>query len=178
MCIVISVLHESLFLVCVRHVMQLGARTCTPSTIDPACSPTSLLTTTSPPPASHYKPCSPSFTVHHSRQSMSRGGKLAPEVNRYVRHAASRASRKADATNSHDICANMSCLQSSLRKEPEVSRCPRYLICHALILRQLQRHPRGTLRPLWQVRPSAVRRLPHALAHLGLHRHSRLLTLA
>ncbi|RMZ69250.1 pre-mrna branch site p14 [Pyrenophora seminiperda CCB06] len=27
-------------------------------------------------------PSSPSSTVHHSRQSMSRGGKLAPEVNR------------------------------------------------------------------------------------------------
>jgi hypothetical protein len=70
------------FSVCPRHVMQLGARTCTPSTIDPACSPTTLLTTTSPPPAAHYNLRSPSFTVHHSRQSMSRGGKLAPEVNR------------------------------------------------------------------------------------------------
>ncbi len=91
--------------------------------------------------------------------------------------SASRANRKADAANSHDIYANMSCLQSSLRKEPEVSRSPSCLLCHALTLRQLQRHPRGTLRSLWQVRPSAVRRLPRALAHLGLYGRFKLLTL-
>ena len=70
----------------------------------------------------------------------------------------------------------MSFLQSSLRKESEVSQSWSYLICHALTLLQLQRHPRGTLRPLWQVRPRAVRRLPCALAHLARYRRSRSLT--
>ncbi|CAE6997848.1 hypothetical protein PTNB85_05194 [Pyrenophora teres f. teres] len=41
------------------------------------------LTFHSPPtPPVDFTPSSPSFTVHYSRQSMSRGGKLAPEVNR------------------------------------------------------------------------------------------------
>ena len=114
-----------------------------------------------PTPPAVFKLSSPSFIVHYSRQSMSRGGKLAPEVNRCVRPSPPRVPRqgKAMTANSHDPCANMTFLQSSLRKEPEVSctSIPRRP-CR-LTSPQLQRHPRGTLRPLWQVRPRAVCRL-------------------
>lgn len=78
-----------------------------------------------------------------SRQAMSRGGKLAPEVNRYAPHS---LCRKPTAASSLDPPLTAS-TQCSVRQESE-----------------LQRHPRGSLRPLRQVRPCAVRRPIPALA--------------
>ena len=98
-------------------------------------------------PPDVFHPSSPSFTVHYSRQSMSRGGKLAPEVNRYVRPSPHRVPRqgKAMTASSHDPCANMTFLQSSLREEPEVSCTSAFRRPCRLTGPQLQRYPRGTL---------------------------------
>lgn len=72
---------------CPHHVHARARTLSRHSCIDPACSPS---TPSLPTPHHHHPPAalpitSQFFTVHNRRQSMSRGGKLAPEVNRYVR---------------------------------------------------------------------------------------------
>jgi hypothetical protein len=128
------------------------------SCIDPAYPTSTLINLPARRPSILNHEASP-LPVLHSRQSMSRGGKLAPEVNRYVRpslHGVPTARLLRPTHTTPPL--TRPCSQSSIRKELEVGSSPDYISYCALTLCQLQRHSRGTLRSLWQVRPGAVRR--------------------
>jgi len=129
------------------------------------CSPSTPSSPPSTPPPSPlrlrrlYPPRSQSFPVHLQSPKYESRRKACPR-SQPVRSCHCPQAHAHAHVCAHTTFADLSCVQSSVREEPEVATLLPIAHDSTLTSPQLQRHPRGALRPLRQVRPCAVRRPP------------------